>query len=304
MTTRSRPAFTLYELLVALGSSGLLISVFLPFLARARNEAVQTQKLQNLKSLGLACHNYHDTIGRFPPGNDGDNFSAAAHLLPYLEQANLYKQIDFKKPMTDQANATVRATIVQSFLSPRDPQKAVTDAYGATNYLFCAGSKPALADNDGVFYQDSKVSFPQILDGTSNTLMMGETLKGDKNAKPGDARRLHVRLDKDALGKLQEDSGVQDFKDNKNIAHDGCASWMDGRFLQGTFTATRLPNEEKPDVDCGGMGGLSALRSLDDLTAFLMCDGSARIVKTNKIKADLWKALATRAGGEVVKPDF
>jgi hypothetical protein len=103
---------------------------------------------------------------------------------------------------------------------------------------------------------------------------------------------------------IDDDAGVKDFKDNKNIVGDRCASWMDGRFLQGTFTATRLPNDERPDVNCGGAGGLSALRSVDDVISVGMCDGSARMIKAKKIEKDLWKAMATRAGGEVVEiPD-
>ena len=62
---------------------------------------------------------------------------------------------------------------------------------------------------------------------------------------------------------IKDDTGVKDLENDKNIAADRCASWMDGRFLQGTFTGTRTINDDKPDVNCGGIGGLSALRSVD-----------------------------------------
>jgi hypothetical protein len=77
---------------------------------------------------------------------------------------------------------------------------------------------------------------------------------------------------------------------------------MDGRFLQGTFTATRTLNDPKPDVNCGGLGGLSGLRSLSDGVSVGMCDGSVRYVN-KKISLEVWQALATRNGGEVI-PDF
>src|SRR5262249_23333788 len=131
--------------------------------------------MNNLKQTGTACPNYHDVNTKFPPGNDANHFSAAAYLLPYVEQANLFNQIDFKKPMDDKANAKARKVVVRTFLSPLDPVMSVDPAFGATNYLYCAGSKPALADNDGIFFQDSKVRIADIIDGTSNTLMTGET---------------------------------------------------------------------------------------------------------------------------------
>ena len=84
---------------------------------------------------------------------------------------------------------------------------------------------------------------------------------------------------------------------------DRCASWMDGRFLQGTFTATRVANDPRPDVTCEGAGGLSGLRSLTDVITVAMGDGSVRSI-TRKHDIELWKALATRNGGETVPADF
>jgi type II secretory pathway pseudopilin PulG len=306
MTAPRRPAFTLFQLLLILALLALLFALLLPLIAKARQEAERARKLNNLKQLALACHNYAATNGGvFPPGNDDKHYSAAARLLPFLEQDNLYKLIDFTKAMDDPANLQVRSVPVKVFLSPPDPLGPPNKNYGPTNYLFSAGSKPALKDNDGLFYQDSKIKLPaDIPDGTSFTLMIGETLKGDGGTKAVDVKRQHVRLKADALKDLKADAGVQDFKDDKNIAGDRCASWMDGRFLQGTFTATRLPNDARPDVDCGGAGGLSALRSLDATVAVAMCDGSTRLIKTATMKAELWKALATRNGGEMIPNDF
>src|SRR6267142_2031941 len=297
MKLRPRPAFTLFQLLVVLALLLLLFALLLPAVAKVRQAAARSQSQNNLKQIGLACHNYHDVNGRFCSGNDANNFSAAAYLLPYIEQDNLYKLLDFKKSVTDKDNATVRMTIIKTFLSPNDPRTNVSADFGATNYLFCAGSKHALKDNDGVFYQDSKTKFADISDGTSNTLMAGETLKGDGGKKAVDVHRQHVQYDKAALDKLSDDSGVQDFKDDKHIAGDRCASWMDGRFLQGTFTTTRVGNDPKPDVNCEGLGGLSGLRTLEKGSInVLICDGSVRSV-SKKIDLDVWKALGTRAGG-------
>jgi hypothetical protein len=297
-----RAAFSLFELLVILALLALLFALLLPAVAKVRQAANRAQSQNNLKQIGLACHNYLDTNASFPPGVDDNHFSAAAYLLPYIEQDNLYKLIDFKKPVTDKANELVRQTMIRVFLSPDDPLQQVKDKPGATNYLFNAGAKVALADNDGVFFHNSKIKIQEITDGTSNTLMTGETLKGDGGTKGMDVRRQHVQLDKDALKDLNDESGVKDFAANEHIAGDRCSSWMDGRFLQGTFTGTRVLNDKKPDVNCGGAGGLSGLRSLTTTSNIGLCDGSVRNVN-DKISLDIWKALATRAGGEVI-PSF
>jgi prepilin-type processing-associated H-X9-DG protein len=303
MTKRVRSAFSLFELLVILAILALLFALLFPAVFKVREAASRAKSQNNLKQLAIALHNYHDANGTLPPGNDANNFSAAARLLPYVEQDNLYKQIDFNKPMTDKANETVRKIGVAVFQSPNDPQEYRKDAPGSTNYLFNAGSKPGLENNDGVLYQNSKIRFADILDGTSNTLMIGETLKGDGGTKAMDVRRQHILLKADTLKDLKDDSGVQDFADNKNIAGDRCASWMDGRFLQGTFTGTRQINDKRPDVSCAGIGGLSGLRSLNTKANVAMCDGSARAVKQS-LSLEVLKALTGRNDGMVLPPDF
>jgi type II secretory pathway pseudopilin PulG len=302
MTQRSRPGFTLFQLLVIIAALGLLFALLLPALLRVRAAAARAQSTNNMKQLALACHNYHSTFNTLPPGNDANNFSASAYLLPYIEQDNVFKLIDFKKPSTDPANATVRGVLIKTFLNPRDPQMAVVEGSGATNYLFCAGSKPALKDNDGVFFQDSKIKFQDILDGTSNTLMIGETLKGDGGKKAVDVRRQHVALDKKGLDNLKDEAGVAEWKENVHIAGDRCSAWIDGRFLQGTFTGTHVLNDPRPDVSCGGAGGLSGLRSLEDTVPAAICDGSVRMVN-QKVALDVWKALSGRNDGIAV-PNF
>ena len=121
---------------------------------------------------------------------DDNHFSASAKLLPYIEQGNVFNSIKFDKPITDEANAAARKTVIPTFLDPRDPIKSVRDDSGATNYLF----------NDQVFFLNSKSSLRRSFpDGTSNTIAVGETLKGDGGDKAEDVKRQYVLLKKDAL---------------------------------------------------------------------------------------------------------
>jgi prepilin-type processing-associated H-X9-DG protein len=300
MRQNRRSGFTLFQLLVVLAVLAILLALLLPAVQKVREAAARVQSQNNLKQIGIACHNYHDVYGTFPPGVDDKHFSAAARLLPYIEQNNLYKTIDFKKPADDKANANARQAIIKTFLSPLDPVLSVSADAAPTNYLFNAGSKYPLKDNDGLFYFDSKVKLAAILDGTSNTLLTGETLKGAGGRRT--VQRQYVGLPAAALAGLTEESGVKDFADGKNVRADRCAAWIDGRFLQGTFTGTRVLNDPRPDVGCGGAGGLSALRGLRDYANIGMADGSVRVIG-RQVKLDVWKNLASRNDGNVI-PEF
>ena len=305
MKRHSRSGFTLFQLLAVIAVIAILIGLLLPAVQKVREAAARISSSNNLKQIALAAHSYHDANNAFPPGCDAQNFSAAVHLLPYIEQDNLYKSIDLTKSVDDKANADARKVVIKTFLSPMDSVTKVKDEYGPTNYLFNAGSKTDLADNDGIFYRDSKITLADITDGTSNTLLAGETLKGDGGMKATDVRRQYVLLKKAALKDIKSNAGVEDFKDDKNIAGDRCASWMDGRFLQGTFTGTRVLNDPKPDVSCGGDGGLSGLRSLNQGVLVGMADGSVRFIseKANGVEPNVWKLLTSRNDGNPI-PDF
>jgi hypothetical protein len=290
-----RRGLTLFQLLVVLALLAILLGLLLPAVARVRMVSVRAQSQNNLKQIGIALHNYNDTYGLLPPGVDDNHFSAAAKLLPFVEQQNLYNQIDFKKSVDDKPNAEVRKIVVRLFLSPNDPIPAVKEGWGATNYLF----------NDKVFSLNSKAKIPNTFpDGTSNTIITGETLKGDGGTKPVDVRRQHVLLGKEALKGIKADAGVQDWKDGKHLVGDRCASWMDGRFLQGTFNGALKLNDERPDVSCAGLGGVSTLRSLGNTILVGLGDGSVRTLAANKLSFTTWTYALDPADGNVLGSDW
>jgi hypothetical protein len=294
MRRHNRPAFTLFQLLIVIAILAILVGLLLPAVQKVREAANRTKSQNNLKQLMLATINYADTYAMLPPGVDDNHFSATSKILPFIEQVNVYKMIDFKKSIDDKANAKVRQLNIKVFNSPQDPILTVKPEWGATNYLF----------NDQVFYLNSKLKFPfSIPDGTSNTIGIGETLKGDGKTEAVDVHRQYVLLKKEDLKNTGPDTGVQYFKDNKNIAGDRCASWMDGRFLQGTFNGKLPPNDDRPDVNCGGVSGVSALRSYSSYVQVGICDGSVRTV-SKSVSHKTWKAAMTPAGGEVLGSDW
>ena len=297
-----RPGFGLFQLLVVIAIIALLIGLLLPAVQKTREAAARMSSMNNLKQIGLACHNSHDANNKFPAGMDENHFSALAHLLPYIEQDNLFKQVDFKKDSTDKANEEVRAAIIKTFLNPQEAFPQPDQKAGATSYRLVAGSKSPLEDNDGVFYKDSEVKIAGITDGSSNTMLCVESLIGDGGAKATTVARQHVRLKEAALKNIKEETGVKDFEDDKSIAGNRGSAWIDGRYLQSTMSMTRAFNDKKPDVDCGGAGGHAGVRSVARGANVLMGDGSVRFVSSS-LELSVWKAIATRAGGEVVNLD-
>jgi len=282
---------------------GVMAAFLMPLVAKARVKAAEAAATNNLKQIALGCHNYHDTTGNFPAGNDKNNFSAHARLLPYVEQDALYKLIDFDKASDDKANADARKTFIKVYVSPLDPLERAVDESGPTNYLFNAGTQTSLTANNGVFFQDSKTKITGISDGTSNTVLAVETLKGDGGKKGVDVKRQHVAYKAAELKNLKDESGVEDFKDGKNVVGTRGAAWIDGRFLQGTINAGRQLNDARPDVDCGGEGGLAGPRSLSGRIPVAMCDGSTRLLYP-KLSEQTWKAIMSANGGEVIGSDF
>jgi type II secretory pathway pseudopilin PulG len=296
MRRQVRSAFTLFQLLIVIAILAILIGLLLPAVQKVRQAAARSQSFNNIKQIGLATQNYADTYnGVLPPGIDDKHFSTSAYLLPFLEQNNLFQTIDFKKSIDDKANANARRAVIKTYLSPRDPLPSVKAEWGAANYLF----------NDQVFLPIAKkMKFPaSITDGTSNTVLAGETLKGDGQTKPVDVRRQYVLLKKEDLKATGPNTGVKYFKDDKNIAGDRCASWMDGRFLQGTFNGRLELNDKRPDVSCGGVSGVSSLRSFDAISCVGMLDGSVRAV-ANGVSHNTWKAVLTPDAGDIPGADW
>jgi prepilin-type N-terminal cleavage/methylation domain-containing protein len=120
---RNRFAFTLVELLVVIAIIGILIALLLPAVQAAREAARRTQCINNLKQLGLACHNYQENNSALPPSRADDGPTWCVYLLPYVEQGALWEEYDFTLPWPRQT-APAAKTSLAAYICPtrRTPQ--------------------------------------------------------------------------------------------------------------------------------------------------------------------------------------
>jgi prepilin-type N-terminal cleavage/methylation domain-containing protein len=204
-SSRRPSGFTLIELLVVIAIIAILIGLLLPAVQKVREAAARMKCSNNLKQLIIGMHNYAGVYGYYPPAikNDAKNTSDlfpgwgwGTLILPYVEQDNLYKQLNPDvNPFGPQVNyATITATpLTQTRLSvfrcPSDPapdqnpfrQEEADRQLGLSNYRAVCGTDSsgffyANEDRNGVMWQNSKVTFTAITDGTSNTVVVGECI--------------------------------------------------------------------------------------------------------------------------------
>lgn len=266
-SSRSRRGFTLVELLVVIAIIGVLVALLLPAVQSAREAARRMQCQNNVKQLGLALHNYHDTHMIFPPGaiwpveseiekknngNLGPNW--VIMLLPFVEQQNLYNSFDFTKSICDSTNAGPRSTRLSFMLCP-------SDSYNRKPFNGSANSGTnALGDNwaRGNYGANGSLAFMTVTQHNSNS---GATEKsgGWQDARKRGVMGANISL---AIGGITDGTsstiltahlraGVTQFDSRGVWAMSGaCPSglWAHGKVTGGDDNGPNAPSENADDV--------------------------------------------------------
>ncbi len=338
--------FTIVELLVVIAIIGVLVALLLPAIQSAREAARRTQCLNNLKQLGVALHNYVSAEKHLPPGlvaktYPGDpvhpqtfyRWSSLAHLLPYMENQAVRDLLDLSLPLympgagypIADRNKLGVAQILPEFLCPSDRGQPVKSQFGPTNYVACAGSGAGGGtpfETDGVFYVNSMTTMAKIVDGSSHTAAMSESLLGEEAQRDSKSAFVGATVERNYKFPLA-------FADEADLSDTLCTvtknfnstlgngndprgfAWCSGEYRCATYNHYYLPNAAT--FDCitsvtmdstippqrlyAAYGWRTARSGHPGGVNTLFADGSVRFL-ANEIDLVVWKASSTRNGSD------
>jgi prepilin-type N-terminal cleavage/methylation domain-containing protein/prepilin-type processing-associated H-X9-DG protein len=298
-----RRGFTLIELLVVIAIIAVLIALLLPAVQQAREAARRTQCKNNMKQLGLAMHNYHDTFRVFPPGwiavdpatnaqsaHEGiSGFGWGTMLLPQIDQSPLYNQLNLNLAINDPANLPHIKTILPAFVCPSDIAPEQTWEIEEEGSPGTVLAELATANYIAAFGTE-ELHGCENAPGTAPVTAQGQCI--------GDGTMYH-----------NSRIGVRDITDGtsstifigerKTKPKDGWWSTWSGMVPEGEEAFQRIlgsldhvpnhPSSHLDDFSSYHVGG----------SQFLLADGHVRFVSEN-IDSQLYRALGTIQGGETV----
>ncbi|HCS50903.1 DUF1559 domain-containing protein [Rubinisphaera sp.] len=334
-TNRVRSAFTLIELLVVIAIIAILVALLLPAVQQAREAARRSSCKNNLKQIGLALHNYHDTHRAFPPGNiiRGHHSTGWVHLLPFVEFGNVYDGLDFNPASSFYFGSnnsapnqpSLSGTMVPVYTCPSSPMpdRVNQSCTGCTfpnstlqtaSYVMIRGADDhPSTDNTafrgpvskgGMFFHNSKIRMRDITDGTSNTMAIGEQSNYIRN---GTNNKYDARPDGASGAWMGHNQRAQDV--NGNGTYDPANNNNNSRCFNLTTIHINVPIGLKnllPAPDGTGIPGTRAQDCNTPLVSahsggvqILLADGGVRFISDN-INMQTARNLANRDDGQVL----
>ncbi|WZO96342.1 DUF1559 domain-containing protein [Isosphaeraceae bacterium EP7] len=318
-----RRAFTLIELLVVISIIAVLIALLLPAVQSAREAGRRIQCVNNLKQIGLALHNYHDTVGAFPTNrstyNTAFSYSALAQMLSFMEQSQLFAALNFNVRRDDASNLTAQGTVIKAFLCPSDSWSAYPVKTAGTNYranegrniLHLYGAADPTGSNanqpppDGPFFANTSFRLADIGDGTSNTLAFGEMTIGDMSNAIATTNR---DIFSPGTSPANLDEAIADCRaiDPKILTFQywstSGAPWHFGSGAYSVLKTVATPNTRSCAYPANN-------RMLETAISFhpggingSFCDGSVKFIK-DTISVQVWRSLGSRNLGEIISSD-
>lgn len=320
-----RTGFTLVEILVVIAMISLLMALLLPAIQKVRAAADKLTCASNLKQIGVALHHYHHDYGTLPPqgnftvGSTFSGYSIHARLLPYIEQDNLHKEINYSVGFAAQPQICKQK--IKLYRCPSDSEERTRPDAGVefypTNYGFSIGTWMAIDQltgtaGDGAFGMNQKHKFAGIRDGLSFTLAAADV-------------KTFVPALLDSGNPTGPDAPPPSSPDQiamfgGNFDPDYChTQWVSGRTLQSGLTTTFPPNTKLPYLHTSGtvydvdftsarFGPGTPRQGYRCVTSrsyhpsgvnALMVGGNVQFI-TNDIAQVVWRAYGTRTGGEPI----
>jgi prepilin-type N-terminal cleavage/methylation domain-containing protein/prepilin-type processing-associated H-X9-DG protein len=314
---RMRRGFTLIELLVVIAIIAVLIGLLVPAVQKVREAANRMKCANNLKQLGLALHNYHDTHGTFPPayvnkgpyGDTGFNFvhGWGAFILPFIEQQPLYDRYHWEVPNWDPLNKDVYSIQLQGFQCPSAPGQNRDMTFGPLQ-LF--GTKAACGDYAITLGVDEVLARRGWVDpvgdyrGTMThtptpALTRSDGLTGARLTDVTDGTANTMLLTEDAGRPRLWQAGRGG--DDQKVEGGPWGSFKNGIILQGSTPEGTMKPGRCP-INCTNEGEVYSFHAGGANAVF--ADGHVQFLRQGMSIRTL-AALITRDGREVVSPgDF
>lgn len=336
--------FTLIELLVVVAVVGILAALILSAVQNARDASRKLQCENNLKQIGVALQNFQSEHGYFPAAMEGEHspqglrekyiFAPHVWLLPYLDQATVYNSLNvsFMDPLGDTPeNDTARNTRIGLYLCPSETSPLMNAVPAPNSYRGDTGPSPYEWDNlstSGYYPNGGGGPFPLLYhigpnaftDGLSNTVMMSEKLMGDDRESVFTPTRdfwtLGWPYSNPNFPPGNQVISMCEKLPSSDPPHvsKGGRTWYISGFDSTLYNHLVPPNWNgpgckvdgsfpSPDLSSNHGGIFGASGGHPGGVNCLMGDGSVRFIK-NAININTWRALSSRAGGEVIDQSF